>query len=100
MSEMACLFDAQERTSLNEGDTSEERHQETLRGLFDYLVGAGDADGRPDLRLEVSRSVRRRLRRLIVSTVLLLRAPLGNPQEPVSRRTLPPLRIDIHCGLL
>jgi hypothetical protein len=28
--------------------------------LFDHLVGAGDSDGRPDLRIEVSRSASRR----------------------------------------
>jgi hypothetical protein len=83
--------------------TSQRCHQETFRDLFDYLAGAGDADGRQTpltYRSVARRAARRRLRRFIVSIVVLLRAPLGNPQEPVSRRTLPPHGIDIHCGLL
>ena len=34
-----CLLDAQERTSLSEGDTSEKRHK---RVSFDDIVGTGE----------------------------------------------------------
>jgi hypothetical protein len=54
------------RTLLDAVGMSQTGHQETFHGLFDYLVGAGDADGRPDLCIEVSRSASRRLRRLTV----------------------------------
>jgi hypothetical protein len=39
-----------QRKSSEPAGTSQRCHQETFRDLFDYLAGAGDADGRPHLR--------------------------------------------------